>query len=56
MLKSKRKRYGSDVKTQVMLMTWDKTRCKRCGRVISMLNSVPMDNGEYFICKGCKNG
>jgi hypothetical protein len=48
-------RYGqtkADKEVDRMLKNWNMVRCKRCGRMINMLTSEPLPNGQGFVCKG----
>jgi len=41
-----------DQQVDTMVRNWDKIRCKRCGKVISMLNAKQLKDGSGFVCKG----
>jgi hypothetical protein len=52
--KDKNQPFLDDEEVEKMVKTWDKVKCKKCGKTISMLNSVSIPTG--WVCKGgCKN-
>jgi alpha-D-ribose 1-methylphosphonate 5-phosphate C-P lyase len=45
----------TDDDVKKMLDNWDKVRCHRCGKEISMLKAKTVNGGMYFVCSdGCE--
>jgi len=41
-----------DKQVEKMIKEWDLVKCLVCGREISMLTSLRLDNERGYICKG----
>lgn len=56
-MKEKRKiKETTDEEVDKMLRSWDKIKCYKCGKIISLLNARSIDYGMFFVCKeGCED-
>jgi len=53
---SKKIELPSEEEVDEMIRSWDRIRCYRCGKEISLLTAKSIDGGMFFICKdGCED-
>jgi len=42
-----------DKETEELVKTWDVVTCKSCGKKVSMLEAILVNEGKFFVCKKC---